>query len=217
MYAFKSSQALTEVAGARLLDYLLRVLNHKKISEIFIVTKDYKTELEEHIALYQKEKFPKKLQVIFSETLHSFGDCLRETLVNEVLQEDFILIRGGCLISLDLSKFIEAFEACPKNSIMLKAFNKGTAFNEARTPESNCFLMLNQENRIMTYENIREGLAFTIKGNSGADSLENPRVEFKDINQFTVRFDLYDTMVSICKQNVLNYYTENFDYHVSRR
>lgn len=31
-----------------------------------------------------------------------------------------------------------------------------------------------------------------------------------------ILYDLYDTNVSVCKQSVLNYYTENFDYHSER-
>ena len=29
-------------------------------------------------------------------------------------------------------------------------------------------------------------------------------------------FDLYDTDISVCKQSILNYYTENFDYHIEK-
>jgi hypothetical protein len=43
---------------------------------------------------------------------------------------------------------------------------------------------------------------------------ESHRVEFKQLNNFRVRFDLYDTMVSVCIPDLLKHYEENFDFHV---
>lgn len=42
------------------------------------------------------------------------------------------------------------------------------------------------------------------------------RISFKYIEGMRLVLDLYDTQISVCKQNILNYYTENFDYHNER-
>jgi hypothetical protein len=43
---------------------------------------------------------------------------------------------------------------------------------------------------------------------------ESHRVEFNHLKDFKLRFDLYDTMVSVCNPDMLKHYEENFDFHV---
>lgn len=43
---------------------------------------------------------------------------------------------------------------------------------------------------------------------------ESFRVDFKHINTFNIRYDLYDTMIEVCHLNVLTYYHNEFDFKV---
>jgi ADP-glucose pyrophosphorylase len=150
------------------------------------------------------------MSVLFSDKSHSLGDCLREISSMMVLKEDFLLIKGSCVTNINFNEVIEKYENAAKankNMIMLKLFTKGSTLSEIRRPEENVYLLLDKDDKIMYYENIRHN-QFVIP--------ESFRVEFKRIEDYTLRYDLFDTMISICHLNVLNYYNENFDYHNER-
>ena len=46
---------------------------------------------------------------------------------------------------------------------------------------------------------------------------ENHRLEFENLSNYRISFDLYDTGLSVCKTNVLKNYHENFDYTNERQ
>jgi len=46
---------------------------------------------------------------------------------------------------------------------------------------------------------------------------ENPRMKFKDITDFKVIYNAYDTHISLCTPNLLTYFMDNFDFNVARQ
>ncbi len=206
---------LQEVTGAPILDYILKALICPRISEIIILTEKHGKILEEHIAGYKKSG--KKINVIQSEKCHSYGDCMRELSALRIMKERFLIVKGGCVFNVNITEVIERFESTLRkkdsNVIQLKVFTKGSPLSELRTIEDNPYLLLDNENTILYYDNVEAG-KFKIGGNQ-INYPESHKVDFKYINSFHIRYDLYDTMISVCHANVLNYYNENFDYHVS--
>ena len=159
---------MQEVAGAPILDYILKNLNIAKISEIIIFTSRNKNELEDHIASYLGGKSWKKLRVLYSEKCRSLGDCLRELSTLRAVEDDFLLIKGSCVVNLNFTHVLEKYEAVVKannNTIMLKLFTKGSTLSELRRPEDNTYLMLDSEDRLLYIDNLRHP-QFKIQGKS---------------------------------------------------
>lgn len=154
---------MQEVAGAPILDYLMKTLNTPKISEIFILTSKHKKEIEEHLQSYKRN-----VTVIPADKCHSLGDCLREINTRRVLKENFLLIKGSTVLNINLNAIFESFEtvkAANRDVIMLKVFSKNSTLSEIRREGDNPLLVLDKDNTILYFENL-QGNTFNFKGTS---------------------------------------------------
>jgi NDP-sugar pyrophosphorylase family protein len=152
---------MQEVAGAPILDYILRALNTPKISEIFILTSRNRKEIEEHL-----QKYKLNATVIPADKCSSLGDCLREINTRRVLKENFLLIKGSCVLNLNLNAVFESFEAVKaanRETIMLKVFSKSSTLSEIRREGDNPLLVLDKDNTILYFENL-QGNTYNLKG-----------------------------------------------------
>lgn len=132
-----------------------------KVSDIFILTSKHKKEIEQHLSKYKRE-----ITVVFSENCESFGDALREISALRIVKENFLLLKGTCLMNLNLASVFERYETLTKTRkevIMLKVFTKNSTYSEQRTKENNPLLLLDQDNAILYMENLGSHKA-TLKG-----------------------------------------------------
>ena len=159
---------MQEVAGATILDYILKNLTCPRISEIIIVTEKHQKVIEAHLANYKR--IGKKIQVFSSEKCHSMGDCLREVSELRMLKENFLIIKGSCVLNLNILDILEKFESTLKangNVIQLKVFTKNSTLHESRLLEDNPYLLLDKDGRILYYESVPAG-KFKIEGSLGS-------------------------------------------------
>lgn len=152
---------MNEVAGAAILDYIVRNLSMDKVSDIFVLTSKHKKEIEQHLSKYKRE-----ITVVYSENCVSFGDALRVISDLRIIKENFLLLKGTCLMNLNLGSVFEKYESITKarkEVIMLKVFTKNSTFSELRTKANNPLLLLDQDNAILYMENL-QGHKTTLKG-----------------------------------------------------
>jgi NDP-sugar pyrophosphorylase family protein len=145
-------QCLTEVAGATVIDYVLRSLASTKISDIYILTSRHKKEIEDHLSNYKR-----KVIVLYSEKCNSLGDALREISALRILKENFLLLKGTCVMNLNINTVFDRFEGLTKarkDVIMMKVFTKNSTLSELRSQNDNPLLLLDQDNAILYMENL---------------------------------------------------------------
>lgn len=152
---------MQEVAGAPILDYVLRTLNTPKVSEIFIITSRHRREIEDHLQNYKLNA-----TVIPGDKCQSLGDCLREINSRRVLKENFLLVKGSCVLNINLNSVFESFEtirAANRDVIMMKVFSKNSTLSDIRREGDNPLLVLDKDNSILYFENLQQN-TYTLKG-----------------------------------------------------
>ena len=129
-----------------------------------MVTEKHREVLESRLASYKR--LGKKITLFHSERCHSIGDCLRELSTLRLLKEHFVLVKGSCVMNVNINEIIERFESTIKansNIIQLKVFTRGSTQSELRQLEDNPYLLLDKDNRILYYDNLPPG-KFKITG-----------------------------------------------------
>lgn len=144
-----------------MLDYMLRSLSTAKVSDIFLITSRHKKEIEDHLSLYKR-----KVTVLYSEKCDSLGDALREISALRILKENFLLLKGTCVMNLNINSVFDKFESLTKSRkdvIMMKVFTKNSTLSEVRRPDDNPLLLLDQDNAILYMENLKSSTV-TLQG-----------------------------------------------------
>ena len=98
------------------------------------------------------------------------GDCLREVSELRMLKENFLIIKGSCVLNVNILDILEKFETTVKangNVIQLKVFTKNSTLHELRLLEDNPYLLLDKDGRILYYESLPTG-KFKIEGSQSS-------------------------------------------------
>lgn len=216
-------EILLPVCNIPLLEYMIDYLTSSSIKEIIICAKTNQT-LENYIRKFHK-KSDISIKLIISDSGEEFtdmGDCLRKINAEKLINSDFLLIRGLVITNIDLDKafnfHLKKKEQDP-NLILTSILKTYKNDKDMKTKYDENFLIYDKNSsKILQYESTYE--AHRVKINENAKfkvkSVANAKTEQFIANYFKIRSDLYDTFIDICTPDLLDRYSENFDYHSIR-
>jgi translation initiation factor eIF-2B subunit epsilon len=202
-----------------ILEYTIDFLFSNSIKEIIIVSKRQSQTLSKYINKYHKKN--KSIKLIISEDFSEMGDCLRKIYSEKLIAADFVLIRGLVIANFNLEKVFDYHmekKKEDKNCILTSIFKKyKNNLNVETKYDQNIVVYDSKTNQILqyesTYNNSRVKLNENLKFNIPKPKTAN---DIPIANKYVVRSDLYDTFIDICSVDVLNHFSENFDYHSIR-
>lgn len=105
---------------------------------------------------------------------------MREIQSVRLLKEDFIVMRGDTIVSIDVPSVLKNFEehlARSKATIQLKLFSKSNPLDKRKSDSNNTFIFTDENKVIRFYENIGSKKKFLIKG-------KFPNLEFQFLSIF---------------------------------
>ena len=129
------------------------------------MTSKYKVEIEAHLAKYQGT-YLKRIHLVFNQECQSFGDWLRHIHSERFIEDHFIVIKGSCVTQFNMAAMLTRYEELQKldkNMLLMKVFTKASTLSDHRTLEQNKYVILDQSDRILYFEEI-QGAQFRIKG-----------------------------------------------------
>jgi translation initiation factor eIF-2B subunit epsilon len=214
-----TSEALIPICNIPIIEYMFDFLFSNSITEIIICSAKNSDSLKSYLKKNHNKN--NQIKLITSDEFQDIGDCLRKVNSEKLITSDFVLIRGLVIANFDLEDafnfHVEKKKADPYvilTSIMKEY--KNDKYIKTKYDES--FLIVNKQTKqILQYESIQCGNDFTVNDNVKL-TLSKPKNEF-DIpiaNQYQVKSLLIDTFIDICAPDVLNHFSENFDYHSIR-
>lgn len=209
-------ELLLTICGIPLIEYLIDSLTSSNVKEIILCVKNNSQVLEKYIKKnHKKNANSYSIKLISSEDFNSVGDCLRKINCDKLITSDFILIRGLVLTNIDFEAVFSYHlqnKEKDKHCIMTSLLKHYKNDKHIRTNyDENIMIYNSMTNRILQYEATFEKSKVQI----------NENVSFQlnkegNINSYEVRSDLYDSYMDICAVEVLNIFTENFDYQYIR-
>jgi translation initiation factor eIF-2B subunit epsilon len=146
------------------------------------------------------------------------GDCLRKISKEKLINGDFILIRGLVITNLDLEKALNFHLKLKKedpNRILTSILKTYKNDKDIKTKYDENFLIYDKSNnKILQYESTYD--TGRVKLNENVKfKLKSVQLEKKDqyaANYYKIRTDLFDTFIDICTPELLDRFSENFDY-----
>ena len=213
------SEILVPLCNIPLIEYILDFLFSNSISEIIICSSfNY-----ESLRNYLKKHYNKNnnIKILVSDEFQNMGDCLRKINSEKLITSDFVLVRGLTIANFNLEKAFDYHLAKKKEDpyVILTSVMKNYKNDKfIKTKYDENFLVVNKlNNQIMQYESLRDTKTITLNENIKLN-LSKPKTanDIPQANKFQIRTNLFDTFVDICSLDVLNHFSENFDYHSIR-
>lgn len=117
----------------------------------------HKQQLQTHLAQYTPDKFPKRVEFMYTEGKNSIGAYLHEIESQKKVQECFVLVHGSLITNTNIEDVLDDFESkmdLDNNIVMLRVFAKGSTLSEQRTTKTGEYVMLDNQQRIMKIGNV---------------------------------------------------------------
>ena len=163
----KQPQCLFSVANVPNLHYVIEFLVMNQIKEIIISSKQNRDLILEHT---KKFGYRVKIKVVSTPDAESFGDSLRTVASMQVINDDFIIVRGDMISNINVHEalkmhyHIKQEESKKENqttetrkikTIMTKLFLKRANTNPLCDPMSDITVMIdNQTKEILKYQSL---------------------------------------------------------------
>eukprot|EP00347_Sterkiella_histriomuscorum_P009530 403340855 len=201
-------KCLFPLANVPMLHYVIEFLLMNKVTEIFIAVCIHRSQIDKFLNA-QKYKGV-KINVITLESSANLGDALREVNQLQTIQHEFILCRGDIITNVNIHQAMKEHfkikaEDKEKKLVLTKLFVKVPFSNPIRNKQQEVALILDDQTKeIMKYESFINNKSLKI--NEEYISMKQSQ------RKYQIRFDLVDSEISICSRDVLNYFTDNFDY-----
>jgi len=208
---------LLPIASVPYIEYLVEFLLNSGVTEIIFVVKNFPESITEYIKTYMKDitkKNPKIFHIVTKENLTSVGDCLREVFKENLISSDFILIRGLTITSFSLDNAVKSHfttkktdKSCSITSVFKSFKNE---YDNQTNYDKNLLIINKDTKQILQYE--------STDGSKKVKLNENIRFKLKpsELKDYEVKANVYDTFIDICSPEVLNHFSDNFDYHELR-
>ncbi|CAH1159671.1 unnamed protein product [Phaedon cochleariae] len=202
--------ALLPVLNKPLIDYTLEFLSLGGIEETFLFCSNHVNLIKEHINKSIKNvegwTLTMKVNIIISESCHSFGDCLRDLDAKGLLRGDFVLLEPGIISNVQLLSLLKKhgettkFDKYASMTMILQEAGIG---HIGRCPEEEIIIATNEQNRILFHKKM---------GKTKERKLEFPLDIFLENSEISLLHNLKDTHIAICSPSVLPLFSDNFDF-----
>ena len=132
---------LFPLAGNPILAYTLEFLERGGVEDIILICSSHPEQVEAYLqsSRWRAKGYPVKVRVVAAKSANTVGDALREVDRRNLVNTDFVLVRGGVLSSLPLLSIVEEHrkrrevdkDAMLMTMIMMQA-DSNSAFNPKR-------------------------------------------------------------------------------------
>lgn len=216
------SECLLPICNIPIIEYMFDFLFSNSITEIIICAAKNADTLKSYLKKYHHKN--NQIKLITSDSKDEFqtlGDCMRKVNIEKLITSDFVLIRGLVIANFNLEdafKFHVAKRKADPYVLITTIMKRYKNDKMIKTRYDENFLIVNkQTNRILQYESIQCGDNFIVNKNVKFN-LSKPKSanEIPVANQYQIKTGLYDTFIDICSADILNHFSENFDYHTIR-
>jgi translation initiation factor eIF-2B subunit epsilon len=212
-------EVLLPICNIPILEYMLDFLFSNSIKEIIIVAKRHDQALSKYINKHYKKQ--KTIKLITSDDFTEMGDCLRKIYSEKLISSDFVLVRGLVIANFNLEKVfayhLEKKEKT-KNCILTSIFKTYKNDSKIRTKyDENVVVYDTQTKRVLQYESTYNCRKLKLNENIAMSPPKSTQPGHDPVStSYRVRTDFYDTFIDICSPDVLNHFSDNFDYHSIR-
>jgi translation initiation factor eIF-2B subunit epsilon len=212
-------EVLLPVCNIPILEYMIDFLLSNSIKEIIIVAKRHSSILKNYINKHYKKT--KQIKLIISDDFTEMGDCLRKIYSEKLIASDFVLIRGLVIANFNLEKVFDYHmqkKKEDKNCILTSLFKTYKNDNKIRTKyDQNVVVYDTTTNQVLQYESTYNNRKLKLNENIKFSSPKSSQPGKDPIStSYRVRTDFYDTFIDICSVDVLNHFSDNFDYNSIR-
>lgn len=219
------SEILLPVCSVPILEYMIDYLTSNSIKEIIICAKKNAKQLEGYLKKNHKKN--KNIKLVISDSNEEFadvGDCLRKINAEKMISSDFLLIRGLVITNIDLESIFNYHSMKKKEDhfcIITSILKNYKNDKDVKTKyDENLLIYDKKTKRILQYEStyetrkvaMNENIKFVVKNLTGTKNQN----DVASANYFQIRSDLYETYMDICSPEILNIFSENFDYQSIR-
>ena len=200
-------RALLPLANRYLIDYTVEFLVVSGVEEIFVYCCAHADQLKAHLeqSRWCKSSSPVKLRVIVSDDCPSVGDALRDIDSQSLIRSDFVLVSGDLVSNMDLQEVIKNHKKRRENDKMVAmttVYKKAAPRHRTRSSEDDILVVTNATtNRILFCEKPHN-----------KQRLHIPVSIFEENAEVDIHYDILDCHVSVCSPNVVELFSDNFDY-----
>ncbi|XP_046843954.1 translation initiation factor eIF-2B subunit epsilon-like isoform X2 [Xenia sp. Carnegie-2017] len=199
-------RVLLPLVNCTLLDYTVDFLLNSGVKEIYVFCSSHVDQIVNYLNDSKwKNNATAKFQTVLSEGCMSVGDALREIDRQAFIKTDFVLVHGDLVSNIKLDKILKEHKERrlkSKTSVMTMVYKCAAPGHKTRSIENDLFLATEpSSNRILHWEK-----------SYGKKKFSLPLELFTDNMDVELRYNLLDCEISICSTEVLQLFTDNFDY-----
>ena len=201
--------ALLPLVNAPLIDYTFEFLARSGVRETFVVCRQtHADQMEAHV---KKSKWTSKNSPMTialhasSDEFASTGDALRAVDAKSLVRNDFVLVTGHLVANMNLDATVRAHRdrrRVERDSVMTMVFKTAAPGHRTRTRDDDCLVALAAST----------GRLLHLQRTGNRRRVAMPLAIFDDREAVSVRYDVLDCHVSVCSPQVLEIFTDNFDY-----
>ncbi|KAF3218379.1 hypothetical protein TWF679_000907 [Orbilia oligospora] len=208
-------RCLLPLANTPIIEYTLEFLALGGVEEILLYCHAHHDQITEYIreSKWSKESSPFQIRVIYSPSIMSVGDVMRELDQSRLIKEDFILVSGDIVSNIPLQGILKEHKArrlADKNCIMTSVLREISPRHDSRPRGENALFILDQNReRILHYEYLKQS--------DSESPMLLPRELGKAFPTMSFQENFLDCCIDIVSFEVPPLFTENFDWQHSRK
>ncbi|KAK6524645.1 hypothetical protein TWF281_011548 [Arthrobotrys megalospora] len=208
-------RCLLPLANTPIIEYTLEFLALGGVEEVFLYCHAHHDMITEYIkeSKWSRESSPFTVNVVYSPSIMSVGDVMRELDQSRLIKEDFILVSGDIVSNVSLQGILKEHKArklVDKNCIMTSVLREISPGHRSRPRGENALVVLDQNRqRILHYEYLKQS--------DSESALVLPRELGKANPTMSLQENFLDCCIDIVSFEVPPLFTENFDWQHSRK
>ncbi|KAL9609155.1 MAG: hypothetical protein Q9167_006050 [Letrouitia subvulpina] len=214
-FTLERPRCLLPLANTPLIEYTLEFLAHTGIQEVFIYCGLHTGQVEEYInsSKWKSSSSSFRSLTLLKSDATSVGDALRDLDHRDLITGDFVLVSGDVISNISIEASLAKHRTRrekDKNAIMTILLRE--AGIEHRTKSAGrrpVFVIDPSKKRCLHYEEMNSSTG------SGTNIEIDPDL-LSSHGELEIREDLIDCYIDICTPDVLNLWSDNFDYQSVR-
>lgn len=201
-------KVLVPLVNTPLLDYTLDWLERSGVDEaiVYCRAQPYADKIRQHCQSFTVRHGVRglKVSVVASEDCHSVGDAMRDLYAKSLLKDDFFLVHGDVVATLDLRALMLKHKECrtaDKSVIMTCVYLNGD--NKSEEKETTATLITNATTGKLLYHK---------RPSTNSAKLSIPTELFQSNGDLQVLPAAHDPSIAVCSEVVPSLFSDNFDY-----